>query len=88
MFDSFPGCMGHLFARQGDTYLTISMWIGRHAIRSAEESELYRTTVNDIAAAGFLRGKQTVEVFEISSLNLGWESRNGSDDDSGRGEGP
>lgn len=73
MFDSFSGCLGHIYAHTGDTYLAISLWIGRHAIRAAEESELYRTTVADLTATGMLRGGQAVEVFEVSALNLAWD---------------
>ena len=79
MFESLAGCMGHLFARRDDTYLTISMWVGRHAIRAAEESEIYSKTVADIMATGVLRGRQTVEVFEISALNMGFEPSDSGD---------
>jgi len=75
MFDSFPGCMGHLFSHRGDTYLTISMWIGRHAINQAEASDVYKETVGALLATGILRGEQHTEVFDIDALNLGWESR-------------
>jgi heme-degrading monooxygenase HmoA len=80
MFDSFPGCAGHLFSHHDDTFMTISMWIGHHAIRQAEASDLYRETVDALEATGILRGEQHVEVFEVSALNLGWDSRRASDE--------
>lgn len=79
MFDSFPGCMGHLFAHRDGTYYTLSMWIGAHAIREAEATDLYRQTVAALLATGILRGEQTVEVLDIDALNLGWESRRNRD---------
>ncbi len=73
MFESFAGCLGHIYAHDADEYVTISLWIGRHAIRAAEESDLYRSTVADITAAGFLTGEQSVDVLEVSSWQFAWE---------------
>lgn len=83
MFDSFPGCMGHLFAHRDATWLTISMWIGAHAISVAEHSTVYRETVDALDATGILRGQPSVEIYDIDALNLGWESRRGTEDDEG-----
>lgn len=81
MFDSFAGCMGHMFCHSGDSYLTISMWIGRHAIEQAEASDVYRKTTEALLATGIVGGEQTVEVLDIDALNLGWESRREPDDE-------
>jgi hypothetical protein len=70
-----------MFGHHGDTYVTISMWIGRHAIEQAEESDAYRDTVASLSATGILRGEADVEVFDIDALNLGWESRREPDDE-------
>ena len=71
MFEAFTGCLGHVFAHQGDRFLAASTWIGHHAIGVAEASSLYRETVDSLAATGLLRGEQSGEVFDISSLNMG-----------------
>ena len=73
--------MGHLHAHRGDRFVTISTWIGRHAIETAERSSLYRETVDALEATGILRGSSTVDVFDIDGLNLGWESRRAAQDD-------
>ena len=84
MFDAFPGCMGHLFSHRDNTYVSISMWIGHHAIRQAESSDIYGKTVNALVATGILQGAQQVEVLEIDALNLGWDSRREAGDDRAR----
>lgn len=81
MFDSFPGCMGHLFAHRDDTYMTVSMWVGRFHIDRAEGSEIYAETSEALDATGILRGDPSVEVLDIDALNLGWQSRRPDDDD-------
>ena len=72
MFESFAGCLGHIYSHDDESFLTISLWIGRHAIKAAEASELYRETVSALERTGVLRGSQTVEVLKVSSLNMGW----------------
>lgn len=79
MFDALPGCMGHMFTHSGASYLTVSMWVGHHAIAQAEASAVYRRTVEALEATGILRGNQRVEVFDIDALNLGWNSRTEDD---------
>ena len=74
MFDSLPGCMGHIFSHSAGTYLTISMWIGDRAIKQAEASDIYRETVAAITASGILRGDQVIEVFDVDGVNFGRES--------------
>ena len=80
MFESFAGCMGHMFSHRDSTYVTISMWIGHHAIRQAEASDIYRETVDALSSTGILRGAQEIEVLDIDALNLGWESRRDAGD--------
>lgn len=75
MFDSFPGCAGHLFSHSDDEYLAISLWIGAYAIAQAEASDRYRENVEALAATGILLGDQEVTVYDVDGLNLGWESR-------------
>lgn len=81
MFDSFPGCMGHLFAHRDDTYWAVSMWVGHFHISHAEGSDVYRETAEALEATGILRGEPAIEVLDIDALNLGWQSRRPDDDD-------
>jgi hypothetical protein len=75
MFESFIGCLGHLFAHQGDRYMATSLWIGRHAIAIAEASQVYKETADALAQTGLLRCGQTVDVYDIVALNMGFEDR-------------
>ncbi len=70
MFESFAGWIGHFHSHTEGEYLTVSLWIGRHAIATAEASEIYRATVAALEATGILSGEQTVEVWELTSLNF------------------
>lgn len=71
MFESFTGCIGHVFSHHDDAYMTLTVWIGHHAIRAAEESHVYRETVDALVATGMLGDDQTVEVFDIDGLHIG-----------------
>lgn len=70
MFERLDGCQGVIFAVDGDTWLTVTLWTDREAIETAEAAPEYRQTVARILAAGFLRGDQQTSVFEVTGYNL------------------
>jgi heme-degrading monooxygenase HmoA len=65
MFGQQPGFVGALFCVQGRERAVITFWRDRAAVDALATSESYRATVNEIGAAGFLRGSQTTEVLDL-----------------------
>ena len=63
MFEAQAGNLGVLFTRTGDDCAVISFWKDLRAITAMETSQSYRKTVGKIEGTGFLKGKQTVEIF-------------------------
>ena len=70
MFDSFDGCLGYAFAHSEAIYWTLSLWSDREAIARAEQSDLYKETVEAIHATGILQGDQQVEVLDLHALSF------------------
>ncbi len=68
MFRSLEGCIGHLYAVRGATWITQTFWTTAEALDAAERSGSYRSVVDQITAAGFLVGEQRTEVFRVT----GW----------------
>ncbi len=66
MLGALPGCLGQVHANDGRSWMTITLWESRAHIEQAEASQRYRDTVDAILAAGFLRGGQTTDVFDIT----------------------
>jgi heme-degrading monooxygenase HmoA len=71
MFKALEGCLGVIFVRSGGRGYVFSLWRDAASVEAMEESELYRGTVRDITAAGFLAEPQTTE---LVSLNGGFLS--------------
>ncbi len=62
MFRSHPGCFGVVMIREGDQCRVTTFWRSVEAMHDFEESEIYRSTVARILAAGFLYGEQQIQV--------------------------
>ena len=60
MFHRHDGCLGVLFARDGDEWITMTLWRDQADVGRLNASEDYKRTVEKILAAGFLREPQTV----------------------------
>lgn len=67
MFQRQRGFVAALFCGQGRERTVITLWGDRAAVDALDTSETYRATVSEIEAAGFLRGAQTTEIFELHS---------------------
>ena len=70
MFRAQPGLVGVVMLRDGTRCQVITLWRSREAIAALEDSLPYRTTVVRIIDAGFLRGKQSVELFDAHLVSL------------------
>jgi hypothetical protein len=65
MFRRLDGCLGHIYAVQGSTWVTQTFWTSEDDIATAESSALYKDGVGQILAAGF-GDHQTITVFEVT----------------------
>ncbi len=64
MFQSHPGCCGVVMIREGDRCRVTTFWRSAEAMHDFEETEIYRSTVARILAAGLLHGEQQIQVEE------------------------
>ncbi len=67
MFRRQAGFVAALFCGEGRARVVITFWRDRAAVDGLSASETYRATVSEIEAAGFLRGSQTTEIFQLHS---------------------
>lgn len=74
MFKALEGCLGVVFVRSGGRGYVFSLWKDASCIEALEESALYRSTVRDITAAGFLEGPQTAELVSLTGGFLSGEA--------------
>lgn len=65
MFARLRGCLGHVYAVGGDTWITQTYWDSEESIRRAEASNVYRDVVARILQLGVLGSSQTTEVYEV-----------------------
>lgn len=70
MFRAHSGFLGVLFARNGSRCKVITLWETPDSVAGLEGSDLYHSTVDQIVAAGFLRGDQSVEVYQTHGGEL------------------
>ena len=59
-----PGNQGVLFAADGETWITLTLWQDAASIARLDDSADYRQTVAGILAAGFLRGEQETRTYD------------------------
>jgi hypothetical protein len=67
MFQRQAGFVAALFCGEGRVRVVVTLWRDRAAVDALSASEMYRETVSEIEAAGFLEGSQTTEVFDLRS---------------------
>ncbi|HEX2622904.1 MAG TPA: hypothetical protein VHL11_22245 [Phototrophicaceae bacterium] len=65
MFRRQAGLVDVFFLKQETNCAVITIWEDEESIEALARSATYRQTVREIEAAGFLRGAQSVEVYEI-----------------------
>lgn len=65
MFARLPGCLGHVYAVAGETWITQTYWDSEESIRRAEASTLYNDVVSRIIQLGILGTSQTTDVYEV-----------------------
>jgi len=70
MFERHDGFRGLLFATAGDERIVITLWRDHAANAALERSKDYRSTVEAIEAAGFLRPPQRLELRDIQDLRF------------------
>ena len=70
MFERRDGFRGVLFATAGDERVVVTLWRDRNAVAALEQSSEYRTTVEAIEAAGFLRPPQHVELLDVQDARV------------------
>lgn len=70
MFKSQRGCIGVLFARNGDQAAVLTFWQNEESILALERSAVYFVAVAAIETSGMLRGRSTVDVYEIRDGEL------------------
>jgi heme-degrading monooxygenase HmoA len=66
MFKSLDGCLGVTFLRSSERGYVVSFWRDMSSVDALETSALYKATVADILAAGFLSDPQTVEILDAT----------------------
>lgn len=66
MFKSLEDCLGVIFLRSGERGYVVSFWRDLASIDALKTSELYKATVADISATGFLCDPQTVEILDAT----------------------
>jgi heme-degrading monooxygenase HmoA len=73
MFRSQPGFAGVLFGAQPGNRVVITFWDDTRAVEALDTSESYQATIVAIEATGFLRGRSSVEVYEVQTAILDCE---------------
>jgi heme-degrading monooxygenase HmoA len=74
MFKALEGCLGVIFVRSDVRGYVLSFWRDMASIEALEYSELYRSTVRDILAVGFLEEPQTTELVNLTGGFLSEET--------------
>ena len=64
-FKRYSGFIGVLYNRSGTFCATISIWTDKSSIQTLESSKEYQNLVEKIKKAGFLRGDQITEVYDL-----------------------
>jgi hypothetical protein len=59
-FDSHDGCLGCVFAHDGETWQTITFWRDQAAVDGVKDSTVYRGLLGELLASGILAGEQGV----------------------------
>lgn len=65
MLRTQAGLVAVLFTSRGTERAVITLWEDWKSVDALGTSARYETTVNEIEAAGFLRGEQSVDAFDI-----------------------
>lgn len=65
MFRRQQGFLGVLFLRTAEECAALTLWGSLRAVQALSASESYRQTVSELEATGLLKGRQSVEVFEV-----------------------
>jgi heme-degrading monooxygenase HmoA len=74
MFKALEGCLGVIFLRSDVRGYVLSFWRDMASIEALEYSELYRSTVRNILAVGFLEEPQTTELVNLTGGFLSEEA--------------
>lgn len=67
MFRGHAGFIAVLFSSRGTERTVITLWHDWKSVDALGTSASYEATVNEIEAAGFLRGEQSVEALDIDA---------------------
>lgn len=70
MFREQEGYLGALMFAQGSQRTVVTLWTSLEAAEALNSSPSYRSTVEAILAAGFIRGEQSLEVHEVELTDL------------------
>lgn len=70
MFRLQRGFRGAVFAAREDERAVITFWDDLACVDALNNSDTYAGTVAAIESAGFLRGRPSVEVFEVEQVDL------------------
>jgi hypothetical protein len=65
MFEKQAGILGVLFLFSSKEHAALTFWKDAKSIRLLEKSKTYQQTVTKLRAAGLLKGRQTIEVFDV-----------------------
>lgn len=70
MFRQHDGMLAVFHPRNGDEWLTISIWRDASAVEALGSSQSYTTTAADLLATGMVLRDPVAEAFEISSFDV------------------
>jgi hypothetical protein len=69
MFRTQPGFVAVLLCSRAAERTVITLWQCWDAVNALDHSATYQATVNEIEAAGFLRGDRSVETFDLDGIS-------------------
>lgn len=70
MFRAHDGFIGVVFGRHGDERTVITLWRDLAAAYALDDSQIYKSTVAEIEATGFIIGPSTLEMLEVEEIIL------------------
>ena len=70
MFRHHDGMLAVFHARDGDEWLTVSIWRDAQAVEALDSSQSYTTTAADLMATGMVLRDPVSKAFEVISFDV------------------
>ena len=69
-FQQYTGFLGVFYTRTGTSCATVSLWKDMKAVEKLATSQTYQDIIEKIQNAGFLKGEQFTEAYEVQGGSL------------------